>query len=121
MSDVFNIMNEIENLKSEINSLKSETKYLRKKALITPLIVLYNHVRDENIKNKSNKFSLSITTLKNQSKTFKIEQLISTNEEIEFFPVGGKKWQHHCDISEIKEITFSNNSDRKNDYFTNKF
>ena len=120
MTDVFNIENRIEKLESEVKALKTESYYLRKKALITPLIVLYNHVRDENLKSDQPLFSLTIVT-KNKSKTFKNEQVIATNDEIEFFPEGGKKWQHYCGINDIIEITFDNKSGGKNDYFTNMF
>lgn len=123
MSDVFNIENRIEKLESEIKSLKTESKYLRKKALITPLIVLYNHVRDENMKSDQLPFSLTIITKNNKSTTFKTEQVIATNEEIEKFADTDtdKGWQHHCDINDIAEITFDNWSGGKHDYFTNKF
>lgn len=119
MSDVFNIENRIEKLESEIKSLKTESKYLRKKALITPLIVLYNHVRDENLKSDNILFSLTIVTKDNKSTTFKKEQVIATNDEIERF--SEPKWKHYCDINDIVEITFDNKSGGKHDYFTNKF
>jgi len=118
MTDVFNIENRIEKLESEVKALKTESKYLRKKALITPLIVLYNHVRDENLKHDKTLFSLTIVT-KNKSKTFKKEQVIATNDEIETF--SEPKWKHYCDINDITEITFDNKSGDKHDYFTNKF
>lgn len=118
MSDVFKIENRIEKLESEIKSLKTESKYLRKKALITPLIVLYNHVRDENLKSEQPLFSLTIVT-NNKSKTFKKEQVIATNDEIERF--SEPKWKHYCYINDITEITFDNKSGDKHDYFTNKF
>ena len=118
MSDVFNIENRIEKLETEVKSLKTESNYLRKKALITPLIVLYNHVRDENLKSDQPLFSLTIVT-KNNKTTFQKEQVIATNEEIETFKKGG--WQHYCGINDIIEITFDNKSGGKNDYFTNMF
>ncbi|MFC1536128.1 hypothetical protein ACFL4H_02020 [Candidatus Neomarinimicrobiota bacterium] len=119
MSDVFNIENRIEKLESEVKSLKTESKYLRKKALITPLIVLYNHVRDENLKSDQPPFSLTIVTKNRKSITFKEEQVIATNDEIERHTETG--WKHYCNINDIKEITFDNKSGGKHDYFTNKF
>ena len=119
MRDVFNIENRIQKLESEIKSLKTESKYLRKKALITPLIVLYNHVCDENLKSDEPLFSLTIVTKNNKSTTFIKEQVIATNEEIETFKKEG--WQHFCDINDIVKITFDNKSGGKHDYFTNEF
>lgn len=119
MIDVFKIENRIEKLESEIKSLKTESKYLGKKALITPLIVLYNHVRDENLKSDQPPFSLTIITKNNKSRTFKTEQVIATNDEIEWF--SEPKWKHYCDINDITEITFDNKSGDQHDYFTNKF
>ena len=102
MSDIFNIENEIENLKKEIKSLKAESKYIKKKAEITPLIALFNHVRHKNTEDQSIIFTITFYTKKKKRHSYGFDKIIALNDSIhEHTDEGLIKI---CDIDEITNV-----------------
>ena len=119
MGDVYNFSQQIEGLKSEIKSLKAESKYLQKKAEVMPLILMYNHVRDENLMNKTTFFSLTVYTNNADPVKFTREQIVATKDEIKSYT--DFNWIHHCYIKDITKIRFDNMYGGKKDYFEYEF
>ena len=110
MADLFNILKEIEHL-------KTESKYLKKKAEITPLIALYNHVRGKNLENYNIVYSLTIFVNNKKLDTFMNDKIIALNDEV-YSETDQKKV---CDIKDITKIEMVNTVDGKHKTYEYKF
>ena len=102
MSDIFNIENEIESLKTEIKSLKAESKYIKKKAEITPLIALFNHVRAQNNEGESIIFTITFYTKKKERHSYGFDKIIALNDSIHEHTDDGLI--KICDIDDVVNV-----------------
>ena len=110
MSDLFNIIKDIE-------KLKADSEYLKKKAEITPLIALYNHVRGKNSENYNIVYSLTIFINNNKLGPFLNDKIIALNDEI-YSETDNKKV---CDIKDITKIEMVNTVDGKHKTYDYNF
>jgi len=97
MSDIFNIL-------KDIDKLRTDSIYLKKKAEITPLVALYNHVRGKNLETNNIIFSLTIFVNNKKLEPFMTDKIIALNDEI-FSETNQKKV---CDIKDITKIEMVN-------------
>jgi len=107
MTDVFNIENEIKKLKSEIKSLKDDSKYLKKKAEITPLIALFNHVRHQINKDKNKEdlyivYTITFYTKEKKRHSYGFNKIIALNDSIHEHTDDGLKIL--CDIDDVTKV-----------------
>lgn len=107
MSDVFNIENRIEKLESEIKSLKTESKYLKKKAEITPLIALFNHVRHQINKDKNTEdlyivYTITFYTKEKKRYSYGFNKIIALNDSIHEHT--DEELKKICDIDDVTKI-----------------
>ena len=96
MGDVFDIM-------KRIGQLEAEVKYLNKKAEITPLIAIYNHVRSENSDKEKIVVSITIIARGGRSKTCETKSLQIRYEQIGMYNIDNE-WINYFEIAEIEEI-----------------
>ncbi|MFC1536129.1 hypothetical protein ACFL4H_02025 [Candidatus Neomarinimicrobiota bacterium] len=102
MKDVFNLSKQIEDLKTEIKSLKAESKYIKKKAEITPLIALFNHVRYQNEEGKSIVHTITFYTKDKERYSYGFDKIIALNDSIHEHTDDGLI--KICDIDEITNV-----------------
>lgn len=119
MADIFNFSKELYELKTEVKSLKKDSKYLKKKAEITPLIALYNHVRGQNKKGEYIVFSITIFTKAKDRYSYKFDKIIALNDGIHEYQNDGLK--KVCDIADITKVELVSNYEGVNKLFTYKF
>ena len=110
MSDLFNIIKDIE-------KLKADSEYLKKKAEITPLIALYNHVRGKNSENYNIVYSLTIFVNDKKLGPFLNDKILALNDEI-YSETNQKKI---CDIKDISKIEMVNTVDGKHKTYEYNF
>ena len=94
MGDVFDIM-------KRIGKLEAEVKYLNKKAEITPLIAIYNHVRVENQDKEKFVVSITITAQGGRSKTCETKSLQIWYEQIGMYNINNE-WINYFDIDSCR-------------------
>jgi len=119
MEDVFNFSKELSELKAEVKSLKNDSKYLKKKAEITPLIALYNHVRGQNRKGEYIVFSITIFTKAKDRYSYKFEKIIALNDSIHEYQ--NDELNKVCDISDITTVELVSTIDGVRKAFEYKF
>lgn len=119
MTDVFNLSKQIENLKSEVKDLKAESKYIKKKAEITPLIALFNHVRGQNKEGKSIVHTITFYTKEKERHSYGFDKIIALNDSIHEHTDNGLK--KICDIYDITKVELVSDYKRKRRLFEYKF
>ena len=119
MGDVLNFSQQLEELKSEIKNLKADSEYLKKKAEITPLIAIYNHVHGQNLNKEEIIVSMTITSNSDGSKYFKKNKVMAINNEIGTYTSNG--WKRYFYINDVTEIKIINIINGKQKSFYYKF
>lgn len=119
MMDVFNLSQQIEDLKSEIKVLKADSKYIKKKAEITPLIALFNHVRGQNKEGKSIVHTITFYTKEKERHSYGFDKIIALNDSIHEHTDSGLK--KICDIDDITKVELVSDYKRIRKLFEYKF